>query len=114
MRAPLLCCQLWCVSPTLLCGMSRSAGDCSSCIALLISSLPYLGLCTVFLTVPGHRGGEDCMYNPQAPFYLDEVTDAGLRALAQHCPRLGCACVQQHFAQGWLRTEHRSGWSSLV
>lgn len=43
----------------------------------------------LFFTVPGHRGGEDCMYNPQSPFYLDDVTDAGLRALAQHCPRLG-------------------------
>lgn len=28
------------------------------------------------------------MFNPAAPFYLEEVTDAGLRALAQHCTQL--------------------------
>lgn len=28
------------------------------------------------------------MFNPAAPFYLEEVTDAGLRALAQHCSQL--------------------------
>jgi hypothetical protein len=55
-----------------------------ACLAILARSCPQLEELVV-----GHRGGEDCMYNPQAPFYLDDVTDAGLRALAQHCPRLG-------------------------
>lgn len=46
----------------------------------------------VFYPPPsGHRGGDDCMLHPQAPFYLEDVTDASLRALAQHCPCLKCA-----------------------
>lgn len=28
------------------------------------------------------------MYLPAAPFYLEEVTDRGLAALARHCTRL--------------------------
>ncbi|KAL4431369.1 hypothetical protein ABPG75_006625 [Micractinium tetrahymenae] len=54
-----------------------------SCLALLGRSCPLLEELVV-----GHRGGEECMFNPAAPFYLEEVTDAGLRALAQHCRRL--------------------------
>lgn len=36
----------------------------------------------------GHRGGEECLFNPHAPFFLEDVTDGGLRAVAQHCTRL--------------------------
>lgn len=28
------------------------------------------------------------MFNPAAPFYLEDITDAGLRALAQHATGL--------------------------
>lgn len=49
------------------------------------------------------------MYNPQAPFYLEDVTDAGLRALAHHCPGLGCTLMRKlvHFNAMRLVPSHR-------
>lgn len=46
------------------------------------------------------------MYNPQAPFYLDDVTDGGLRVLAQHCPQLRCVAVG---SEGFLVSVRRFG-----
>lgn len=36
----------------------------------------------------GHRGGEGCLWSPQAPFYFEEVSDLSLRAVAAHCSGL--------------------------
>ncbi|PSC74491.1 F-box LRR-repeat 4 [Micractinium conductrix] len=38
--------------------------------------------------VVGHRGGEDCMFNASSPYYLDDVGDLGMAALARHCTGL--------------------------
>ncbi|KAI3424418.1 hypothetical protein D9Q98_009970 [Chlorella vulgaris] len=54
-----------------------------SCLALLARSCPLLEE-----LVLGHRGGEDCMFNPASPFYLEDLTDAGLKALASHSVHL--------------------------
>ncbi|KAL4422190.1 hypothetical protein ABPG77_006431 [Micractinium sp. CCAP 211/92] len=65
--------------------LNRLARPNDGCLALLGRSCPKLQELVI-----GHRGGEECMFNPAAPFYLEEVTDAGLRALAQHCTQLRC------------------------